>query len=53
MTHVHGLDISLQAVAALVDLGYLEECLSEDRRAVRAAAERYMNETLLARASGT
>ena len=39
-------------VAALVDLGYLEERLSEDRQAVRAAAERYMNETLLARDAG-
>ncbi len=52
MTHVRGLDVSIQAVAALVELGYLEERLSEDRQAVRAAAERYMNETLLARASG-
>ena len=52
IVHVHGLDVSLQAVAALVELGYLEERLSEDRQAVRAAAERYMNETLLARAAG-
>ena len=52
MTHVRGLDVSIQAVAALVELGYLEERLSEDRQAVRAAAERYMNETLLARSSG-
>ena len=46
MTHIHGLDVSVQAVAALVELGYLEERLSEDRQAVRAAAERYMNEFL-------
>ncbi len=51
ISHIHGLDMPLQAVAALVDLGSLDERQFEDRRSVRAASERYMNETLLA-ASG-
>ena len=51
MIHIPGLDVSVQKIAALVELGYLEENLSEDKRAMSAAAERYINETLPVRAS--
>ena len=42
MTHIHGLDVKTGAVAALVELGYLDEHRSEDRQAQRAAMERYV-----------
>ena len=50
ITHIHGLDISTAAIAALVEMGYLDERQSEDRQAQRAAMERYVGETLLVQA---
>ena len=46
LTQIHGLDVPIRAIAALVALGLLKEHQSEDRQAIRAAFERYIGETL-------